>query len=842
MTRWLPHATAAVTLAAIGAALYAVAARSAERRTRLDVKIANAERILYYDVRADRGPRFALTGDTRDIQIVSHAVLPGSIAFDPQRRVLYGLRLRITDGEHPVWERVFYTESRQSKANRTGGLWADENAFSLDESIELTDDRRMRVTLPATVTAGHTLELTAVGDVDLVLARVYEIVPRSSIDIDRKLARLSADQVQRWFASATFVPWALWPRADQRAALRLHARRLAAVGDRGTDYTAHVIYYTGFRLPVEDVPRARPPEVDRHRALAFNVVGPGAVRMTIAPVARDADAPIATVWLRDVTDGTPAPAPIGAVAPGAPPLVHTVSIGPGIHSLHLFTDSPAPLSVIATAESGRPIAEPVRIAGVATPAIVPDVRRFPVYLAHAEAVTAPIVPGTGTLDQLIRVDVRAVGPPGGDAPDRVGVRLAFFDANGAPTGTFDRVVRTEHAPFERLGGMAAEPRPVSEPVALRIIAPPRSARVDVTAGGPAAVRLYAYADDDDELDAPYRDWPVDGARWRYAPRVRRRWLPIVPANAEALAAAGLRATISSQVRLEPRTTGRRGREPATEATVSVRPLGTPPQARIVEPVEAGDRETVAARWPPGTVAYVEPGAARAYDTARGGPQRVSVYYWVDRADVGASITIAVDGVDRVRRRTTATHGRITLPRLAPGHHTIAVAAPASARIAVDRPPVDASGVALARIRRVYALDRAPLRVRVRKPSAAPVAVRAVIYAPERTASPVPALDIAVDGGGPRRVSGRLLPRVTPSRRRVALPPARATQPAAVLETLEGIGFARVVSAPIGSDIIAGAHTVTVANSSGRRLWVRFYTTAEPADDSERMIQWKRSDP
>src|SRR6185295_12017495 len=102
-------------------------------------KITDAKRFLYYEVTKTAGPELLITGTERELQLVTHALLPGPPPFDPTRQVVYGLRVTLVASGKEVWTRDVYTRSRQSKARRAGDLWLDESVFSLERGSELTD-------------------------------------------------------------------------------------------------------------------------------------------------------------------------------------------------------------------------------------------------------------------------------------------------------------------------------------------------------------------------------------------------------------------------------------------------------------------------------------------------------------------------------------------------------------------------------------------------------------------------------------------------------------------------------------------------------------------------------
>ncbi|MEJ7599038.1 MAG: hypothetical protein WKG01_14110, partial [Kofleriaceae bacterium] len=306
----------------------------------LEQKTAAAERYIYYRITQAKGPRFKLTGEEQVLRFVSHAVLPPGLpyaseppgeqvplGYDPILEIEYGVQFEIFSGGKSVWSHRIYTRSRQSKARPQQRGWLDENTFSLESKLELTDDRVMIVPMPPNIAAGAEMQLTLIGAADGAV-RGYMQTARSELLKELRIEVMAPADRQRFAERSSFEPWDRLPEAARNAVLRSVQHRLSAMGKEDDDYEARVIYTSGFRLPPTPPVELTAPGVmvTALRGGAVNVTGPAelTLRAARAPVVPPIPgAPVlpvetgpARITAMIVNDALVQPAPVTFEAPG----------------------------------------------------------------------------------------------------------------------------------------------------------------------------------------------------------------------------------------------------------------------------------------------------------------------------------------------------------------------------------------------------------------------------------------------------------------------------------------------------------------------------------------------
>ena len=390
----LAIAVLAATLLAFAALAVAVGITANEPPDVLERKVADAERHLYYRITHASGPTFELTGEETSVQLVVHAMVPGA-TFDPARELEVGVRVELAG---TGWKRDLFARARQSKARPVpdhGGMWLDENTFSLRRGFQFTDDRQFTVPLPA-ITAGTVLRVTLLGDAPEGIVRASTPFERSSIV--RRLEALRPADRQHAAAQLGFVPWDHVAASRELAMLRFAERKLSAEGEEGEDYEIREVYTTGFRTR-EATAATRGIAIAPGRDAAINVVGPASI-----------DVAIEREDVLDATPGAVTAAMLGegaAVAPieiALPPrdgrVQRTLSVPQGVYTVAL----------VATRGARVEVDGPAQAALAARPGapLAPDVQRITTYLAgpNDEAVRVQIAGPDDAYGRVIRVDVR----------------------------------------------------------------------------------------------------------------------------------------------------------------------------------------------------------------------------------------------------------------------------------------------------------------------------------------------------------------------------------------------------------------------------------------------------
>ena len=837
MRRWVPNLAIAGLVGAV--ALISLHTLAVLQRPPDPVaeKFAAAERTIVYKVTRERGPRFRLDGGGAPVKIVTCAVVPGE--YDPARRIGFGFRVRVEQDGRTLWQDDVFVESRQSKGRRIrGGVWLDEGAFTTDP-VQLADERILIID-PPVAPAGAILTLTLLGEPTEALVRLFRENDRDPAQREAVVEFL--DETERWelVRSSTYVPWELLPDDEKDRRLRRRWTRMSALGERGSDYDTRTIFVTDFRSTIPAIADDDGIDVARDRWAAINVVGPAILTLTV-----DEARPHAALDVHAV-GAAAGPWRLGLDAPGALEVV--VPAGPA--TLVVATEETTPVRFTL---SGPPDAllAPLDLR-VAAPAgtLVPD--RVRVELAVAgpdEVVVAPArdVPGAPLLGRALRLDARVIDAPVGGLdtvePALATLSFRFVAADGALLGDDDLVIGGPASRFERVRYAGAD-HPVGEPSAVRTIAPEKTARIEITADRPVALRLYRWGGGATTIQEPYLGAQVADHRWRYVELVDRTWYPLLPSNHDALATEGRLAELTAQARLEPGGTLGEAEEPVGArapggALVTVTPVGHPEQQRAREPVPEDQIVHVLTHWPAGSIASLAPGVARSIDFPARLVDRGRVSWEVPAAAVGGELVVTVGDLPAVTAPITATRGSLTLPRVPTGVHPVTVTAPAGAALWIDRPPSGPGAWrGLHRERRLFSLAE-PLRVHLVKRAGERVRLHAIVYAAGDAASADPVVRITVGGGRPLRRSGVVIDKLTDADRSASLPAARRAAPARLIDRGgETAGLPRTISLTLLEDLVPGTHEIALYNLDGRPLWVRFVATGRPAASPSDPRQWQ----
>ncbi|ACY12678.1 hypothetical protein [Haliangium ochraceum] len=889
--RLLPHLTLAFVALAIAGLCIWVVYQGRLPRTAMAQKLASAQRLSYHVITPTQGPRFELYGSERRIKIVSHPVLDPSLDYDPRRTINYGLRLELHHANRLLWHHEVNLETRQSKLDWSDGLWMHENAFTSRLDLELGDDRMVIVHLPEDFPPGSQLAVRLLGDPERGLVRVYQRVPREESARENVLKRLDESGGNALVDHNSYEPWTLLDVDEKLDRLHHTYQRLAPVGEPGFDFTSLSVFYTGFRTAVEELEGDRGLLLERQQGLVVNVLGPTSVRVELRRGARDSDrvdenlaaegsdsaasdASAAVVRVRAVSEYARAPGQQSGTRPAAMrwelpvpgttrPSFHELSLPTGLHSLHFFTDARTPVRLDI---SGPPLSQfgtmPYLDYDEHDRRLLPDERRLAVFETGPGQL--PVEGGFFAPDdpraQIVRIDVRTLltstprgvadEPPLANAHFETGLAIEFLDGQGKVMSAEQQVVRAPYTPFERIERTDDSVVSVTEPVGLRLIAPPSTHSVRVSASRDVALRLYRFLEGEDVFQAPY-DLALSDTLWRYAPRDRRQWFHTTPSNAPALLEAEQRALLVAQVRLIPHGSGsgdgegdgdggRDGRPPPSYA---LKPIGRPAQHEIHEPVPPRRFVELMRRWPPGMSTKIP--AARTMRLRSDGRARPRLDYLVPTAALGDEVTVRVDGDVVDTRRFTTTRGHWRLPRLSRGDHAFTIETSArSATFLIDQPPAPAAAggparFSLVRRRTVYALGTQPLEVEVRKPAGQSVRVTMVVYAPWTEDRDDISVHAIIGGGVPKRVPRTPFARITVAERSETLPASEATAPATFADREHPlVGYPRFISVPLGDDLLPGNHRVGFSLRNSQPLWARFYVTHVAPQPSEEALQWR----
>lgn len=556
-----------------------------------------------------------------------------------------------------------------------------------------------------------------------------------------------------------------------------------------------------------------------------------------------------------------------------------ITLGAGWWSLELHTDLPG-VAVQVRADSAERHAGPDDHAlhrGDAGESLVPvDLLSLPMYTSGPGLAPLPIslAQGGGPESRLVQVDLRAWGEL---AP--VAVRYSFVDAAGAEIVSGDAVADTSlAAPFERvrrpggavdeagevqeaqvselLPGLDAAARstpgasersaqgvlgfplaeaPVSEPVPMRLLAPPGAAKLLVWTEQPALVSVHGRLPAGGREPAATWVWPYDQTEarpllWRYAPRSEPQLFPRRVDDHAARVEAGQLMLVQAQVRAEEPPLAVNG--PAGWEVLH--PRGTHLRLKVLERVAPGRRNEALAEWGPGSYMRLTRGVRERVNLAGLGPARLTYQATgPGTAVVGEGMTVAVGGKPLSWRVTSST-GKKVLP--ARGVAELRwTEGPSQLLLLIDRPPVGPSTAPLYQFRHVHRLGGGGLTFTVDKPDAAPVILNVVVYWFDDTPREINTLQLEIDGGELARVGARTR-RSTASVSRVQVMPATRSEVLfADRRGLSGASLARV-AVVLGQDLAPGKHTVRVTPVSGPPVWLRSFQAGATLG-GEVPLQW-----
>jgi hypothetical protein len=806
----------AMTVLAFAALAVGVGFTVAEPPDALERKVADAERHLYYRITHASGPTFELTGEETSVRFVVLALVPGT--YDPARELEVGVRVELAGYG---WKRDLFARARQSKARAVpdhGGMWLDENTFSLHRGLEFTDDRAFTVPLPA-IAAGAILKVTLLGDAAEGIVRASTRVERTSVA--RRLEALRPADREHAASQLGFSPWDHVEASNELAMLRFVERKLSAEGEEGEDYEIREVYTTGFRTR-ESAEAARGIAIAPGRDAAVNVIGPASIELGIER--EDVlDATAATVTVAMLGEGA-AVSPIDIAMPARDGRTkRRLDVPAGVYTLTLSAtrgariDLDGPSQAVLAARPGSPLA--------------PDVQRIATYVVgpSSEPVRVALAGPDDAYGRVVRVDVPAL------AATEVTLSLDAIDANGTSLATTTTKIESELSRFEVAQLYGKLEASVSEPIVVRLVAPRGARELRIRTDAPALVAMSAPigAATPDVLDAPYADVVLPVLLWRYARFASRGWIPIRAANHASLVPERL-AAVAAQARLETRVA------PPTPEQVgtSLAPAEKLERQTVVERVAAD----AIATWSRANYTRLVPGKPIALDFSRS-PDRANITYAVDDDAIGATLTVELDGRTVEDHVMSSTGGKIDLPRGTTGTHTLLVKTSAKARVLLDRPPAKGSSGELIALRTVYRVsdDGKAFRVKVTKHGTAPENVNFVFYTPR--AVDTAQVRLVVDNAAPHRAEGVALAKWTIADRTLVLPPA--DHPATLGFTDVGRGgplYPHLVAIALGDDLAPGTHeiTVRVAASRARPIWGRFFVL-DGGTSAPRAVQWRDTD-
>lgn len=477
-----------------------------------------------------------------------------------------------------------------------------------------------------------------------------------------------------------------------------------------------------------------------------------------------------------------------------------------------------------------------------------DLRTLPLYRLGPElpALTVALAGPPDLYTRTLRLDVRAL-----DRPAPVRLRVEFLDPAGRvlaedellaepqhlsrfdrarPPSSFGLLAETtgddDHVPMLLSAlGLPLADHLVSEPAALRLVAPPAAASARIAGDTPALLEVRGVLPPPtSELAGSPWIWPYDqvcpeGQRWRYATRRRDRWFPLRALDHQDRLAAGLVVPLQAQVRreLDPLVIGAEG----PWQTLSPRGAAS---LDILERVPAARRAHAIAGWGPGDVTLLRPGVVERLDLRRGGTGAPHLRYQTmlsGTGTLGQPIDMAINDADAPWRVTARAEAR-RLPRSRPVAAVRWTSGPDPVRVFANRPGL--GGAPLYTARRLFRLARGRLQLSVAKQGRDIEPIHVVVYWLEDPPRAPTALRVLLDGGAPRRHGGAVA-RVTQGERALTITPDHPTE--LILPGLLDPSRAHVATFTLrlGDDLALGRHTLTLEHDDGSPVWIRVFRGA-----------------
>lgn len=857
------------TLAAIGLAGRWREQAAAMTRSAASRKLAAADRVIVYEMREHSGPRFPVSG-SGVIKIITHLVLDepdDPAAYDPAQEYFYGVRAQIRSKDGALlWTRDVYASTRQSKAELEGRVWEQENAFVLNHDIELTDDRVFRLELPASLPPGSEIETTLLSPPDspqlFALVRAYTQTQRQDSELEFRRLALSPDAQDALVRRFTYLPWNALSSQQRTEKLRYRWDRIAALGEPNRDYTTKTIYFTGFRIPRDASEADEGLLVERDHPLAINVHGPARIDIRSRHAQGDAETGAAPrTLLIETLDPFGERSTARIQATPQEPGVGQLAIAAGVHTLVLRTGGdPLDVSVAGTrtASEGARVqfTEPDRPA-VLLPdgreVLAPELRRIPlVRMGDGSGEVSLSLEGPpDLLTSVVRLDVRThAAKPGAPAAPEATLRYRFESSGGAVLARGDVRADFRAAPFERVP-IADTEVAVSEPVALRMIAPSGAARLVVSSDDPALVRFYGFLPQftDSRHGEPYESIELEDMVWRYAPVVAPTWFPRRADAEDALREAGLISIMRAQTRLSLRTDApiedQRQSNGWSGPWKTLEPAGLHERQTLLERVSGRGLRKARRNWTSGTLTRMKASEAATFDfSAAGdaaGPVRLS-YQLGGVSGLGSELPVLVDDTERFVRLSSA-RGEFDIDEPRTGEHRLSFGddPPQSMLVYVNRPS-KTKGLPVFRSRTVHRLaGDATLTVAVNKQGRGTTTVNLVALLPDgavadgKTAA---RLEVTIDEGSPNRRTGVPIQRITIPKRQVLIGSASPTTTVTFKDKRSATTMHSVrIGVPLGDDVEPGRHLIRVRLVSGPPVWVRFFQAQRRALEVEEVLEW-----
>ena len=503
------------------------------------------DEILAYSVSPTRSVTVGVHVGVQEVLITSWLLLPLGIG---DQVLSYGLDVEyFSSAGVPVEHRVFELRTRHVTAETELG----RAARLVEQSRDVSAARTIKIDTRTISAAGGRLRLSArrghFSDLILMAShRVRRPQWQTSL-IERTLSSSERTEVLGQRSSLGFFDM---PQVLREKALSYRDRRLTALGTEGTDYHTRRLLLGPRQAP----PRTMNWEAERllvgpQRDLAFNLKG----KTTLSLVGE----PGVQLGVRDGFDAIPqehqfdSEGHLHLTLKAAP--ARTLFIGSTTWT-EIGVSGPSSLQRQLLGDQEHKVySDRLKLE--------PDIRRQTYFkLRHSEPVTYSIPHGQTSLGLRLRHVAQATEHAREDegVSPAARAKVHFFDAQGKliseRTILFKASISHNEWLQERFKLTDLQlPRTLSESRNGRLRVPSHSRKAEITGDSQLLVSAFVEEPEVEEevLEAAYNIVLPPGSRWRLAPKAISRWSSIRPSNATYLRTSLRDELVEAQVRIEP---------------------------------------------------------------------------------------------------------------------------------------------------------------------------------------------------------------------------------------------------------------------------------------------------
>jgi hypothetical protein len=699
---------------------------------------------LFHDVQPGKSVRFVVRGAT-DFHLVTYLVLPEGTPAPSK----YSLQLSLIAPDGSVREQrsVSMAVARGTSLTR------------LQDGSTLAQSRMLHVLTPA-----ETAELEIRSPDGRVLLRADRLA-ESRAEQDRVVMR--SGRPPFWFA------------ADELRDVLIH--RWTALPAPAALPTVRLPPLTPPKQPDTEEDSGPPSQMQLgpHRAVVFNVMGPG------------------TLSLRFAGDGNFRVEHLGVGGSGQ------VEGKDGRAELQLPA-GPSSVTVLPLEGASGTLeveARSLRSLGRTDHTMEPSLRRVSAWLSDGEHPLRFPMYGKGSTPRPVRLTAHAL-----DLGRKEPLRWRFLDASGRVLrdGELEADESDEYDPFSAVerGGHTAD---LGMPIRSLLIPPARATVLEVDAGG-ALVEVDALVETRAQAQPlhPFEIPLTPSLRWQDVPVLGPRWLMLRPLNTETE-----RHRLYAPILRTPRIV-QIGPLPAGP-WMSVEPRGGVKKSRVIEVAQHPSADQAVR-----TALLTERSTSIVVESRGKDARRVVASCELPEADepLGGNAVLLLDGRPAAKARITSSVVRLEASA-SPGVHRVRVKGVPHGHCTIAARESDS---AVTVQRSVYKMSSRGLMVDLRTRKGRPVRLHYAVYAEGARDSREMPLAVTVDSGSPSRRPGSA----------TTLTPGQLNQVVRFTESGVKSGPGRghmgvaIAAVQLGDDLPSGRHRIKLRALTPGRYWARFW--------------------